>query len=131
MQYTLPWPPSINHYYRQHRGRIYVTHKGKAYRRLVYEHLMAQLVRDTPGRLAVHIVVHQPDRRKRDLDNLLKCLLDALQHGGAFADDSHIDDLHIVRGSVDRPGGHVEVQVTTIDGGLWAAQEEQGANGQR
>jgi hypothetical protein len=30
------------------------------------------------------IIVHPPDRRRRDIDNVQKALLDALQHGGAY-----------------------------------------------
>lgn len=41
-----------------------------------------------------------PDRRRRDLDNCLKSLLDALQHGGAYYDDSQIVDLSIKKREV-------------------------------
>ena len=36
-------------------------------------------------------------RRRRDLDNLLKCTQDALAHAGVFEDDSQIDLLVVVR----------------------------------
>ncbi len=49
------------------------------------------------GRLSVKIDMHPPDARRRDVDNVLKPLLDALQHGGAFRDDSQIDKLTIER----------------------------------
>ncbi len=53
---------------------------------------------DAPLResVAVTISVMPPDRRRRDLDNLLKLLLDAM-NGILWSDDSQIDDLHIVR----------------------------------
>lgn len=62
------------------------------------------------GALAVHVTVHPPDRRRRDLDNAMKALLDALAHGGAYEDDSQIDRLEIVRGAVV-PGGKVIVRI--------------------
>jgi crossover junction endodeoxyribonuclease RusA len=34
-----------------------------------------------------------PDRRRRDLDNIQKPVLDALQHAGVYEDDSQIDLL--------------------------------------
>lgn len=43
-----------------------------------------------------------PDRRKRDLDNLLKSLLDGLEGAGVFKDDAQIDDLQIVRRPSDK-----------------------------
>ena len=48
-------------------------------------------------RLIVTIEAYPPDKRKRDLDNILKSLLDALQHAGMYPDDSQIDVLSIAR----------------------------------
>ena len=42
------------------------------------------------GPLALVTDVHPPDNRRRDLDNTQKALLDAMQHGGAYEDDSQI-----------------------------------------
>jgi crossover junction endodeoxyribonuclease RusA len=47
------------------------------------------------GALSVEVEVHPPDNRRRDIDNVQKALLDALQHGGAYADDSQIIRLTI------------------------------------
>lgn len=44
------------------------------------------------------VTVFPPDRRRRDIDNVQKALLDALQHGGAFHDDNQIVRLTIERG---------------------------------
>lgn len=45
------------------------------------------------------LLVCVPDKRKRDLDNVAKATLDALQHAGLYDDDSQIDELRIVRGN--------------------------------
>ena len=47
------------------------------------------------GPLRVEIEVYPPDRRRRDIDNVQKALLDALEHGGAYRDDSQIVELTI------------------------------------
>jgi crossover junction endodeoxyribonuclease RusA len=60
------------------------------------------------GRLAVEIEAHVPDKRKRDLDNLFKAVLDSLTHAGVWADDSQIDALRIVRKPV---GGMIKVRI--------------------
>lgn len=53
------------------------------------------------GRLAVVIHATMPDKRKRDIENIQKALLDSLEHAGVYIDDSQIDDLHIIRWGVD------------------------------
>lgn len=37
---------------------------------------------------SVDVTLYMPDRRERDIDNLLKALLDALEHGGLIKSDS-------------------------------------------
>ena len=51
------------------------------------------------GFLRVNIEAHIG--RNRDLDNLLKCALDALQTWGAIADDKYVDIITMRR--VDNP----------------------------
>jgi crossover junction endodeoxyribonuclease RusA len=65
------------------------------------------------GRLAVHITLFPPDRRKRDVDNILKALLDACEHAGCYESDSQIDELHIVRREVKK-GGVCTILIHTL-----------------
>lgn len=108
----LPYPPSINHYWRRACRHIHISTEGRNYRNAVAEHLAG--VKATEGRLAVHIRLFPPDKRRRDIDNVQKPLLDALQHGGAFEDDGQIDWLLTERKAVVK-GGKVEVNVRQID----------------
>lgn len=55
-------------------------------------------------RLAVEVEAYPPDRRRRDLDNIGKALLDSLEAASVFEDDGQIDDLRIVRCDVAKPG---------------------------
>lgn len=96
MRITLPYPPSVNHYYRHHNGHVIISKHGREYRKLVVD-LMRDIGQPMQGRLSVKIDMHPPDARRRDVDNVLKPLLDALQHGRAFNDDSQIDRLTIER----------------------------------
>lgn len=117
---TLPYPPSLNTYWRSVRGRVLISAKGRSYRTLVAQAIMlARKSGDAAAwpildRLAVRIDASPPDRRKRDLDNVTKALLDALTHAGVWLDDSQIDDLRIVR-QPHTSGGQVLVTVTPID----------------
>jgi len=62
------------------------------------------------GRLRVEIEVYPPDRRRRDIDNVQKALLDALEHGGAYRDDSQLVKLEIEKGE-PIPGGRTLVRI--------------------
>lgn len=67
--------------------------------------IRAQRSRPTiAGRIGVTITMHYPDNRRRDLDNSLKGFFDACTHAGVWADDSQIDNLHIIRSDISRPG---------------------------
>lgn len=82
-----------------------LSRKGREYRRAVSEQLFDGKTRHPlEQRLALHLHVYPPDRRKRDLDNPLKAVLDALQKAGVLLDDSQIDNLHVHRRSVTKPG---------------------------
>jgi crossover junction endodeoxyribonuclease RusA len=101
---TLPWPPSINRYWRhvfrgKNAGQIYITAEGKAFRAAVAQIVMLKRARlKNAGRACrVEIVAYPPDRRKRDIDNLQKATLDALTYAGVWHDDSQVDDLRIKR----------------------------------
>ena len=111
---TLPWPPSVNRYWRNVDGRTLISREGRAYRTAVLSAVLEQgAARHYAGRLRVRIVAHPPDKRRRDLDNLQKALLDGLEYAGVFDDDGQIDDLRIVRGERVR-GGRVVVEVEEV-----------------
>lgn len=112
LHFTLPYPPSVNHYWSAMRGRMFVSRRGKDYRTAAALALLEQRVpRDgLAGPLRVSLVANPPDRKRRDLDNVLKALLDAIVAVNVIEDDSNIHDLRIVRGSVV-PGGSVAVHI--------------------
>jgi len=113
MKLFLPYPPSVNTYWRHvvmgRSARVLISKKGREYREAVCRIVLANRVHGEtrmPGsrKLAVKLTAFPPDARARDLDNLPKAVLDALTHAGVWADDSQIDALHILRGE-KRPGG--------------------------
>jgi crossover junction endodeoxyribonuclease RusA len=102
----LPFPPTVNTYYRTFRGRMLISKKGREYKKIVEAECLRQRVhgKRLACRLFVEVFAYPPDKRKRDLDNMLKPLLDSLAGAGVFVNDSQIDDLRIVRGHQDKPG---------------------------
>jgi len=113
---VLPWPPSVNHYWRRVGPRTLISREGRTFRRNVCALLGGGGPRKPPadGRVALAMDAFPPDRRRRDLDNLLKSVLDALEHAGVYADDSQVDLLLVRRGEVDRPHGRVEVRLDRL-----------------
>ncbi|MBN1909790.1 MAG: RusA family crossover junction endodeoxyribonuclease [Pirellulales bacterium] len=97
MEFVLPYPPSVNHLWRRVGPRTLISREGRRFRHCVLAILAAMRVQPLYGRLAVSVEVHPPDNRRRDIDNVFKALLDALQHGGAYVDDSQIERLTIER----------------------------------
>ena len=103
--YRLPWPPSVNTYWRKGPKVTYLSPKAKAFREDVLDALAGEEW-EVPcfSRLGVHIELTLPDRRKRDIDNHIKAVLDALQHAGVFEDDEQVDELRVKRLHVEPPG---------------------------
>lgn len=63
------------------------------------------------------IIAEPPDKRRRDLDNILKAPLDALTHAGLLIDDEQFDEINIVRGQLV-PGGRLGIKSQN-----WSAHE--------
>lgn len=116
MMIELPFPPSLNTYYRTFMGRILISKDGREYRKRVAQLMFLDRARESHGRLAVEIRAYPPDKRRRDLDNMMKAALDALTHAGAWGDDSQIDDLRIVRCATDKDEPRIEIIVTELGG---------------
>lgn len=117
IQLELPWPPSVNSYWRTFQGRMIISKSGREYRKAVQALLMplGQAIRQhAKERLAVLLQAYPPDRRRRDLDNIGKALLDALAAAGVYEDDSQIDDFHVIRRRVI-PGGKVLVAINVME----------------
>ncbi|MDE7372099.1 MAG: RusA family crossover junction endodeoxyribonuclease [Desulfovibrio sp.] len=122
---VLPFPPSVNHYWpnriaKNKAGKMYVqtyiSAAGKAFKRKVAQALQVQLgAHREPilGHCRLYVALHAPDRRRRDVDNYAKALLDSLTDAGVWADDSQIRDLRLVWGAV-LPGGKAVVTIRQI-----------------
>ena len=113
LEITLPWPPSVNTYWRTFNGRMIISAKGREYRTAVGLQMVLQnMIKHFSGPLQVEIEAWRPDKRRRDLDNLLKATLDALAHAGVYEDDSQIVDLRIYWAK--NIGGILKVKVSEV-----------------
>jgi len=113
LEITTPFPPSVNHYwFRNRNGTVRVGAAGVIFRQKVC--IICRGKKPFEGKIMVRIEVYPPDRRRRDLDNLLKAPLDALQHAGIYADDYQIESLTIVRRSPVKDGS-LRIEIMAVD----------------
>ena len=115
-EFDLPWPPSVNRYYRHVGPRVLISRDGRKYRMMTVSQLGGRFPKLT-GRLRVSAEFYPPDARRRDLDNLLKCTQDSLQAAGLFEDDSQIKSLRLDMMEPLPPEGLVHVLIETLSTG--------------
>ncbi|PZY71514.1 hypothetical protein DIV12_28135 [Escherichia coli] len=107
-------PPTVNTYWRRRGSTYFVSKAGERYRRAVALIVRQQRLKlSLSGRLAIKIIAEPPDKRRRDLDNILKAPLDALTHAGVLMDDEQFDEINIVRGQ-PVSGGRLGVKIYPI-----------------
>lgn len=111
MNFTIPHPPSVNHYYRIVGGNALISEEGRTYRRNVHAALYLLAPKEPmAGKLTVTILWTPPDNRRRDCDNILKAALDSMQHAGLYVDDSQIVELSIKKMPPVKPG-RLDIQI--------------------
>ncbi len=120
IELTLPFPPSVNSYWRSKAifGRggvcVYVAKEGKSYRSLVEKIVMIKRPeRFGKEKVRVEIDMYPPDNRRRDVDNILKALLDALENASLYDDDNQICSLSVDKKEVIEKG-KVVVRISSI-----------------
>lgn len=104
-EFTVPYPPQANHMYTVARGRKI---KSTAYRTWTLHacmHIQAQRVGAVAGHYHMDIVVPRPDRRGRDIDNLMKPLSDAIASAGVISNDNLAMSVRIAWASVEPTKG--------------------------
>ena len=95
ISFEFPYPPSVNTYYRANGHRRFITKKGMEFRAKVADMVSESNLPTLAQELEVFVTLYPPDKRRRDLDNPMKALLDAMEHAGVYEDDSQIVKLTI------------------------------------
>jgi len=110
---TLPFPVSVNQYYRSiPRGKfcsVILSQKGREFKAKVKSMVDAS---PTDQPVLVMIKLYPPTKRKYDVDNMLKSLLDSLI-GIAYEDDSQISCLAVSKEEVVS-GGKCEIKIREV-----------------
>lgn len=122
MKLVLPFPPSVNTYWRAPNkgplaGRHLISAEGRKYQSAACMAIIEQLRRlpkPSTELAAVEITLYPPDARRRDIDNYNKALFDALTHAGVWEDDSQIKRMLVEWGPVV-PKGRVEITISRYE----------------
>lgn len=114
IEIEFPFPVSINAYYRRVGQRTLISFRGRAFREKVCSIIANSGHEKLEGPLEVHLEIYPPDKRKRDVDNYQKSLLDAMEHGGLYKNDNQIIKLETTK-CEPVAGGGVIVRIWEID----------------
>lgn len=112
---TLPYPPSVNHYWGTRGKARFIGAAGKAFRAAVlgiwYEARTQGFGRE---RVRVDVTLHPKDHRQRDIDNPVKALFDAMEHARVFENDSQIREMGAIFGEVRKGDPCVIVTIRAL-----------------
>ena len=122
MKLKLPFPPSVNSYWRAPnkgplKGRHLISAAGRKYQSEACAAIIEQLRRlpkPSSEPASVEVILYPPDVRRRDIDNYNKALFDALTHAGVWEDDSQVKRLLVEWGPVVK-GGMVEITISRFE----------------
>ena len=93
---TLPFTPTVNHMWGFAGKRKFLKKEAHEFRSVVQDAAVEANAKIS-GRIAIFVALYAPTKRKYDLDNRIKALLDALEHAGVFLNDEQIDFIWVVR----------------------------------
>lgn len=109
-----PYPPSVNHlYHRAKTGGMFKSARWKVWATETRWFMKTQGAKVVAfeGPVKVDYLIARPDKRRRDVTNLIKCLDDMLQDLGVVKDDCQIVDCRVRWDTEDRVANGLMVTV--------------------
>lgn len=93
---VLPYPvkASVNSVWKRSKTGVFLSGAAKEYRKEVFYALRSH-EKFGKQKVSMYINMYPPDNRKRDIDNILKTVLDALQYAQIFDNDNQVVVLRI------------------------------------
>lgn len=95
------YPPSVNNYYVRTQRGMFISAKGKKFRDDVVRSVNEQLqgMDRIDDLVNISMIFFVPDNRRRDIDNCIKPLLDALTKADIWGDDCQVIQMFVYRGA--------------------------------
>ena len=88
-------PVSVNSSYRAFKNRVYKSQRLKDFQKKMDEMLDTfENVEKLEGKLSIDVTFEMKGIRKRDIDNMMKSLLDSLE-GKVFENDNQIFEMNV------------------------------------
>ena len=117
MRITLPFPPSVNTYWRRNGHIYFISKQGKQFRKDVLAIVAGEYgMSDKPfftGNVEVVMRLFPPTKRKSDVDNFPKAVFDALAKANVFEDDCQVKRM-TVEMHEKLEGGACTVEISTL-----------------
>lgn len=106
-------PPTVNTYWRRNRNRYFISEKGLNYAKDFGYSCPKQ---SFEGPVEVQIRWIRPDKRRRDVDNISKVILDCLEKSGILKDDTQVYRLILDKTpEPSKKDAGVEIEVKKIE----------------
>ncbi len=123
---TLPYPPTVNHYYKfavlkghnkHSKGavKVVIGAEGTKYREMVARAIADCGLPKIQGAIALRMYVYTPDKCRRDIDNVCKALYDACTEAGLWKDDSYIVFSQNFKYADPEKQGKVVLKIQQVD----------------
>lgn len=107
---TLPFPPSANRLWRNYRGRTVISEGYRAWKEAAGWQLQSQRPKKHEGPVNITIKLTLPDKRRQDIDNRIKPILDLLcAHQIIASDDSRIVKAVSISLAHGGPGASIDI----------------------
>ena len=104
----------MNTYWRNFRGRTVLSKNGRQFKADVQDYVIEQNIpKFGDKKLKITMILRPRDKRKIDIDNRIKAVLDSLQDAGVFDDDFQVDHIEMIRGEQIK-GGLIRVLIEEL-----------------
>lgn len=110
--FWIPWPPTVNTMFGLHGHRRFVSKKYREWKDSASEHLMQQRPEKVDGPVDIFLRLKAPTKRKWDIDNRVKPILDLLVTHQIIEDDNAliVRRIDVRVEDNDAPGAHVTLE---------------------
>ena len=101
---------SVNKYYRSWKGRVLISKDGREFKKEI--DLYLNNYEKIPGKIYLKLILHFKDKRKRDVDNYAKVLIDCLKNK-LFEDDDQIYQLYMEK-HIGTGYNQISIDITSL-----------------